>query len=145
MQFFPGRLPHPDFTSFCCLVTQSCPTLCDPMDCSPPGSSVHGIFQARILEWVVISFSRGLPKPGIKTAPLTSPSLTADSLPLSHLGGPSPSYASEEKVPLHFASFDPICKMYTDFLIRVTTAAILCVFFKYFASKETLTEADLNA
>ena len=42
-----------------CLVTQSCPTLCDPMDCSPPGSSVHGIFQARILEWVAISFSRG--------------------------------------------------------------------------------------
>ena len=39
-------------------VTQSCPTLWDPMDCSPPGSSVHGIFQARILEWVAISFSR---------------------------------------------------------------------------------------
>ena len=37
---------------------QSCPTLCDPMDCSPPSSSVHGIFQARILEWVTISFSR---------------------------------------------------------------------------------------
>ena len=37
----------------------SCLTLCDPMDCSPPGSSVHGIFQARILEWVSISFSRG--------------------------------------------------------------------------------------
>ena len=36
-------------------VVQSCPTLCDPMDCSPPGSSVHGIFQARILEWVAIS------------------------------------------------------------------------------------------
>ena len=38
---------------------QSCLTLCDSMDCSPPGSSVHGIFQARILEWVAISFSRG--------------------------------------------------------------------------------------
>ena len=38
---------------------QSCPTLCDPMDCSPPGSSVHGIFQARILEWVAIPSSRG--------------------------------------------------------------------------------------
>ena len=38
----------------CVLVTQSCPTLCNPMDCSLPGSSVHGIFQARILEWVVI-------------------------------------------------------------------------------------------
>ena len=41
------------------LVTQSCPTLCDPMDCSPPGSSVHGILQARIFEWVAITFSRG--------------------------------------------------------------------------------------
>ena len=38
-------------------VAQSCPALCDPMDCSPPGSSVHGILQARILEWVAISFS----------------------------------------------------------------------------------------
>ena len=43
----------------CCIVAQSCPTLCDPMDCSPPGFSVHGISQARILEWVAISFSRG--------------------------------------------------------------------------------------
>ena len=41
------------------LVTQSCLTLCDPMDCSPPGSSLPGIFQARILEWVAIPFSRG--------------------------------------------------------------------------------------
>ena len=38
-------------------ITQLCPTLCDPMDCSLPGSSVHGIFQASILEWVAISFS----------------------------------------------------------------------------------------
>ena len=41
-----------------CSGTQSCPTLCDPMDCSPPSSSVHGILQARILKWVAISFSR---------------------------------------------------------------------------------------
>ena len=40
-------------------VTQSCPTLCDPVACIPPGSSIHGILQARILEWVAISFSRG--------------------------------------------------------------------------------------
>ena len=38
-------------------VAQSCPTLCDPMDCSLPGSSVHGIFQVRVLEWVTIAFS----------------------------------------------------------------------------------------
>ena len=44
-------------------VTQSCPTLCDPMDCSLPGSSVHGIFQAIVLEWIAISFSRGSSQP----------------------------------------------------------------------------------
>ena len=41
------------------LITQSCPTLCNPMDCNPPGSSVLGILQARILEWVAILFSKG--------------------------------------------------------------------------------------
>ena len=42
----------------CVLVVQSCLTLYDPVDCSPPGLSIHGIFQARILEWVAIAFSR---------------------------------------------------------------------------------------
>ena len=45
------------------LVTWSCPTLCDPLDCSPPGSSVHGILQARLLEWVATSFYRGSSQP----------------------------------------------------------------------------------
>ena len=44
-------------------VAQSCPTLGDPMDCSPPGSSVHGILQARILEWGANAFSRGSSPP----------------------------------------------------------------------------------
>ena len=44
-------------------VAQSCPILCDPMDCSLPGSSIHGVFQARILEWVVISFSSRSSRP----------------------------------------------------------------------------------
>ena len=44
-------------------VAQSCPTLCDPMDCSLPGSAIHGIFQAGILEWVAISFSRRSSQP----------------------------------------------------------------------------------
>ena len=44
-------------------VTQSCPTLRDPMDCSLPGSSVHGIFQARVLEWGAIAFSKSIPSP----------------------------------------------------------------------------------
>ena len=60
------------------------PTFCDPMDCSLLGSAVHGIFQARILEWVIISSSRSLPNTG--TEP-TSPALAGGSLPLSHQGG----------------------------------------------------------
>ena len=44
-------------------VAQSCTTFCDPMDCGLPGSSIHGIFQARILEWVALSFSRGSSRP----------------------------------------------------------------------------------
>ena len=45
--------------ALCVLVSQFCLTLCDPLNCSPPGSSLHGILQARVLEWVAISFSRG--------------------------------------------------------------------------------------
>ena len=56
---------------------ESCPTLCDPMNYSSPGSSVHGIFQARILEWVAISFSRDLPVPGIELASLASPAVAS--------------------------------------------------------------------
>ena len=48
-------------------ITQSCPTLCNPMDCSLPGTSVHEIFQAIVLEWIAISFSRELPDPGIES------------------------------------------------------------------------------
>ena len=74
------------YLQFCCyFVAQSCPTLCDPVDCNTSGSSVPGIFQARILEWVAISFSRGSSQPGIE---LTSPAFQADSLPLSHPGNP---------------------------------------------------------
>ena len=51
----------------CALVAQLCPTLCDPMDYSPPDSSVHGISQARILEWVPMSSSRGSSQPGDQT------------------------------------------------------------------------------
>ena len=50
-------------------VTQSCPTFSDPMDCSPPGSSIHGIFQARVLEWGAIAFAAlDEAQAGIKTA-----------------------------------------------------------------------------
>ena len=59
------------------LVAQLCPTLCDPVDCSPPDSSVHGIIQARILEWVAMPSSRGSFRPGNESTP---PTLQADSL-----------------------------------------------------------------
>ena len=59
-------------------VAQSCPTLCDPMDCSLRGSSVHGIFQARILEWVAISFSKRSSRPRDQTQVSW---LQADALP----------------------------------------------------------------
>ena len=48
-------------------VAQSCPTLCNPMDCSLSGFSVHGIFQAKVLEWIAISFSRGSSRPRNRT------------------------------------------------------------------------------
>ena len=60
------------------LVAQSCPILCDPMDCSQSGSSVYGLLQARILEWVAIPSPEDLPKPGIKPR---SPTLQVDALP----------------------------------------------------------------
>ena len=57
------------------LVAKSCLSLWDPMDCSPPGFSVHGILQARILEWVAMPSSRHLPDPGIEPASLKSAAL----------------------------------------------------------------------
>ena len=51
----------------CVCVCSLCPTLCHPMDCSPPGFSVRGIVQARIVEWSAISFSRGSSRPGDRT------------------------------------------------------------------------------
>ena len=50
----------------CVLVAQLCLTLCNPTDCTPPGSSVHGIFQAKIRGWLVVPFARRSPDPGIK-------------------------------------------------------------------------------
>ena len=62
---------------YSCLMTQSRPTLCGPMDCSPPGSSVHGILQARTLEWVAISSSRGASRHGMEPGSPVSPALAS--------------------------------------------------------------------
>ena len=67
------------------LLAQSCPTLCNPMDCSLPGSSVRGILQGRILEWVAIPFSRGSSRFRDQTR---SPTLQADPLPSELAGKP---------------------------------------------------------
>ena len=66
-----------------CMCFQSCPTLCNPMDYHLPGSSVHGIIQARILQWVTMSFSQDLPDPGIEP---TSPALAGRFFAKTHLG-----------------------------------------------------------
>ena len=69
----------------CCLVSKSCLTLFNPLDCNPPGSSVHGIFQARTLETVAISSSRGSSQSRGWTCLLH---WQVDSLPWSHQGRP---------------------------------------------------------
>ena len=71
--FLPPSLHLPSTSSSLCLIAQLCSSLCDPLDCSPPGSSVHGILQARILEWVTISSSRDLPDPEIEPVSPMSP------------------------------------------------------------------------
>ena len=69
--------------------------LCDPMDCSLPGSSVHGISQARILEWVAFSYSRRSSRPRDQSSSLSH--WQADSLPMSHQGSPFPLFCSTAK------------------------------------------------
>ena len=70
-----------------CSIAQSCVTLCN-LDCSPPGSSVRGVFLASILEWIAIYLSRGSSWPEVKPVSPTSPALQADGLLLSHWANP---------------------------------------------------------
>ena len=87
--------PDPSTHSSCCFVTQLCLNLCDPMNCSPPGSSVHGILQERIVEWVAIPFCRGSSHPGIEPG---SPALQADSLLSEPPGKPSDSLKDSDSL-----------------------------------------------
>ena len=66
------------------LVAQWCPTLCNPMYYSPPSTSVHGIVQTRILEWVAIAFSRGSSQPRDQTRVSCISGTAVDSFPLGH-------------------------------------------------------------
>ena len=102
------------------VVAQLYPTLCDPKDCSSPSSSVHVILQARILERVVIPFSRGSSQPGIEPG---SPTLQADSLlsepsrkPLCQLGAPrDPSSRDSHAIAQAFALSSSCFKLQKDF------------------------------
>ena len=85
-------------------------TLCNPMDCSLPCLPVHGILQARILEWVAISFSRGLPNPGIKPK---SPALQAVALPSEPLGKP---FYSTNHLLINYA----ICYLFVYYLVSAS-------------------------
>ena len=79
--------------SFAHLGTQSCPTLCDHLDSSPPGSSVHGIIQARILQLVAI-FLQGISPSPPPLSEIMSPALQEDSLPIELSGKPMYVYVS---------------------------------------------------
>ena len=72
-----------------CVDAHSCLTLCDPVDCSPPGSSVQGILQARTLGWAAMPSSGDLQEPGVEPTSPVSPARQEDSLPPCHLGSPA--------------------------------------------------------
>ena len=94
-------------------IAQSCPTLGDPMDCSLRGSSIHGIFQARVLEWVAISFSRGSSRPRDRT--WVSHIASRWFYHLSHQGS-SPANSN----PLHIGNqFYLLCQSYSMGCCRV--------------------------
>ena len=89
---------------------QSCPTLCNPMDRSPSGSSVHGNLQARMLEWVVISSFRGSSNPRIDPTFRVSCIGRQAYYHWSHLGSPSSSNSKCQIHSLHLVKpFHPIC------------------------------------
>ena len=91
-----SSLTHPVSITALCLHTkllQLCPALCDPMDSSPPGSSVRAILQARILKWVAMPPPRELPDPGIEPASLPS------SAPTSPQDSPAAATASRDPLP----------------------------------------------
>ena len=114
-----------------CSVAQSCPTLWNPMDCSPPGSSVHGLFQERILKWVANSILRGssLSRDQILVS-FCLPHWQADCLSLCHLGFPisnsSLQLIESSKLCLEFPSLP--CRLETAFRQESGTIRRLSLF-----------------
>ena len=134
-------LHDPCWPSECaCSVAQSCLTLHNPMDCSPPGSSVFGIFQAGILEWVAISSSGDLPHPGIEPV---SPELQVDSLLLSH-----PSFKEQVlkewvqsyKGPSLFLSSNKLFQWHSHSLKRCLKKQVHISWVRKFSSVQSLTQ-----
>ena len=107
------------------LVTQSCLTLCDSMDCSLPGSSVHGILQARLLEWVAMPSFRGSYQPGIEPrSPEFSPSCTEIlKTHFSHQSSPYLLVILETSPLPSFPSYSHSCKQLKWLLACVKNAA----------------------
>ena len=93
-------------TQLCSKSLQSCPALCNPMVCSPPDSSVHGILQARRLEWVAMPSSRELPNPGIRPESLMSSPLAGKFFTTSTTWKVNETFATNAQVistlPYHF-------------------------------------------
>ena len=127
-------------------VAQSCLTLCDPVDCSLPGFSVHGILQVRVLEWVTISFSRGSSDPGIKPG---SPTLEADTLTSEPPGKPRDVMVSDKLVILtvglitlrndHFFKtffIFPIWNMFVPFITWLMSSGLSKLLFTILISSE---------
>ena len=105
---------------------QSCPTLCDPMDCSPPGSPIPGILQTRTLEWVAISFSNAW-KRKVKVKSLSRVRLLATPWTAAYQAPPSMGFSRQEYwsgVPLPSPKFNPTCFLIC--LFQVTCHFILC-------------------
>ena len=122
------------------ILTQLCLTLCDLMDCSLPGSSVRGILQTRILEWVAISFSRGdLPKPGIKHR---SPALQADSLPSEPPGSHLSSTWKQTDMP---NKSKKMFSQYTGHCIKPHWFYTFFVFYKYHSFLEWVSLNDTDS
>ena len=100
-------------------VAQSCPTLCNPVDCSLPGSSLHGILQARILQWLPFPAPGDLPDPGIEPR---TPSLRADSLTSEPPGKPN-------QTEVFFLSFFFLMWTIFNIFIEFVTILLLCYLF----------------
>ena len=88
------------YTNLKVKITQSCPTLCNSTDCSPPRSSILLIFQARILEWVAMSSSRGSSQPRMEPISPVLPALLEDSLPSEPPGEVFPQWVSRKRINL---------------------------------------------